>query len=853
MAEGLELISQHLLHALGRTESGVVAILSAVAAAGAAVAMPPLLQRVLMRPWTEDRLGDLLPLDAQLDDSETLRCVDGTVVLTLEIWGVDTHGLAGADRVEIRERKNELFYALAPLGVRVRMFTDRRRQALTSEVNPAAHPQRRLFVETWNRQFEDSFLTRHVLVLSVAGGTPKARDSLRKARTLALELLKPFGVRALSNRPAADARSDLLSFWAGIANRAAAERFPCVDAGIGQVIATGPVTFDYAGDGRIESVAGDRTLHGYIVSLGTLPSETVDDICNGFLVLPHELTLVQHVSILDAAEAEIVLDWRQRQASNTYVSTTAAAQFAAARSEIAPGSDSRLRLCHHSAFAIAWGRTVEEALEAREAVRQEFRRRRMVPVDEVDDVAALWWSQWPSFDADAFMRGHLLTSRPVADLATLERPPIGLMRCDWGTGAPLRCRTAQGTPYHLSLHESAAKDGLAHTIMFGRSGSGKTTLLTMLAMGATVQFPRLQARYFDRLLGQYVAVTAHGGRYVRFDGPSLEGVPDLGRDASTLAATLQPFRRPLTPERRQHILDLLRLMSGAAGATPEAAGVFDHMLRLLGQLDVRDRSLQRLVEICVPRTSTLRQVFRSWLPGGAYGHIFGHDGDDLTGLEDADLVAFDMTSVLEDPQLAPVVVADISFEIRTAARLAGRPGLIGLDESKALFAHPGFKTAALHWLTELRKARQAVVLMFQYPGQVDPETEMALRTQTATHIFFRDARTHYRDFERWGFTRREMAFIKRQDPHTDHMEHACLVKKPDLGESVVVDFSLRRVGDLALLFKSGNAFVQAAQEARRCAPGDWLPAYITIARAIAEQHGEPAKAGIHSLETGAAA
>lgn len=854
MTLATELLTQHLLGALSSREIGVSAGLAAIAAGGAALSVPPLLQRVLLLPWREDRLGDLIPLDSPLDDGETLRCVDGTLVVTIELWGIDTHGLGGGERVEVRERKNELLFALAPMGVHQRWFVQRRRQAATTEIRPDAHPQRRRFVESWNRQFSDTFLTRHVLALSVPGSGASARARLADAVNLAREILGPFGIRVLSTRAAEDGYSDALSFWSGVANTAAGERFPAVEADIGQALASGPVTFDYGVDGRIEMIAGDRERHGFAVSVGTLPSETIDDITAGLLVLPYELTVVQHVESIDPAKAGPLLDWRERQTANTYVSAEARAQFEAARSSIAPGSESRLALCRHAAMIFAWGRTAEEARSARQAVREELRRQRMMPVDEVDDVPALWWSQWPSFDADAWMRSHLLMSRAVADFLTLERAPIGLSSCDWGAGAPLRCRTAQGTPYHLSLHENRRPEAVGHTVMFGRIGSGKTTLATMLAIGGLVQFPDLQVRYFDRHFGQYVAVTHHGGRYVRFEPPGAE---DAGRpEAGGAGVSLQPFRRPLTPERRLHILRLLRLMAGEAGDSAEAGAIFDHMLRHLERLPVHQRSLDRLVQVCAPPGSPVRKALRPWLPGGSYGHIFAHGGDDRTGLEQADLVAFDMTAALDDSSLAPVIVADLAFEIGTEARLTARPGLIGLDEARALFEHAGFRSVAKTWLYELRKARQCVLLMFQSPGQVSPDLEMLLRTQTATHIFFRDSGTRPEDFARWGLTAREIAFIRRQDPRTSHMEYACLVKKPSLGESVVVDFGLRQIGDLALLFRSGAHFAKAAQEAQQNYPGDpqgALGAYLAAAGAIDGAPADLPPVTVHPLEQGVAA
>lgn len=833
------LLAQHLLTTLGSTQTAVAAGLAAIAAAGAAISVPPLLQMLLLRPYREDRYGDLLPLDSPLEDGVTLRCVDGSLVVTLEIWGVNSHGLGGSDRIGIRERKNELLFGLAALDVRQRWFVQRRRQAMAPALRHDAHPQRRKFVERWNSQFSDTFLTRHVLALSTAGSSSGARTRLRNALGLAVEVLKPFGVRVMPTTAASDGCSDALTFWAGIANSAAGERFPAQQANLGQALATGHVDFWYRTDGRIDMLAGNRSRHGFMVSLNTMPAETTDDILAGLLVLPHELTIVQHIEALSPTHADTTLDVRQRQAANTFFPSEARAQYDAARAAVAPGSEARLALCRHSAFVIAWGRSAAEAADAREAVRSELRRQRILPVDEVDEVHNLWWSQWPSFDSDLWMRGHLLLSRAVADLVTLERAPIGLASCCWGQGPALRCRTTQGTAYQLALHESQAREAPAHTIVFGRIGSGKTTFATMLAMSALVQFPDLVVRYFDRGHGQYVAVRAHGGRYVRFDGtrPTDDATAAAAAAAAggSLQASLQPFRRELTPERRMHILQLLRLMTGDVGATPEAATVFDHMLRHLARLEPRDRGLERLVQICAPVGSAVREALRPWLPGGAYGHVFGHGSDDTTGLSGTDLVAFDMTGILADSRLAPVVIADLAFEIGAEAFRAGRPGLIGLDEARGLFQSPAFLAMASTWLYELRKARQAVVLMFQSPGQIDESAEMMLRTQTATHVFFRDASAHPRDYARWGLTQRELAFIRGEDHRTAHIRYACLVKKPSLGESVVLDIGLQPVGDLALMFRSGAPFVQAFAEAERQGQGDaakTLAAYLDRAGAL---------------------
>lgn len=840
-------LAEHLVRALSRAEVLAIGGFTAVAALGGTLALPPVMQRIVLRPWREKRLGDLIPVDSVLDDGFTLRCVDGTLVVTIEIWGVDTQSLEGGARAEIRTIKNALLIDLAKLGIQLRKFAERRRRPFAAQVPVTGNPRRQAFADKWAGQFDETMVTRHVVVLSVRAGSSQARTRLGEAARVALEYLRPFGARVLSQGGAPDGRSDLLSFWHGIANPAAGERFPPVSTGIGHAIATTPITTDYQGDGRLEAVAGDRIRHGYAISINALPEEGIgDDALTGLLVLPVELTIVQHILPLEAAMAELLLRQRQRQAANTYVSAAAAQQYELVHELVAPGSPAQTALCRYATTVFAWGRTKEEALAAKEAVRMALRHQRFAPADEVSETATMWWAQWPSFDDQRFMREHLLTSQAVANLMTLERPPIGLLRCDWGEGAALRAQTAQGTPYAVNLHQGEEPEQLAHTVIFGPPGTGKTTLAVMLALGALTQFAGsgFRARFFDRLLGQFVAVTAHGGRYVTFDeaGPS-----DAARTAG-FRGNLQPFRRELTPARRQHILQLLRLMAGPAGGSPKASEQFDHALRMIGRLDAHQRDLQQIVSYAFSEGTDLQRAMRQWLPGGAYGGLFA--GDDRTGLADSDLVAFDMTSVLQDKVLAPVVVADLAFEIKIAALAEARPGMIVLDECKALFSNAEFQREVMVWLDELRKARQAVVTMWQGPGQIPSAVEDSLRRHSATHIFFRDPSVHPSDYERWNLTRREIAWLRGEDARTAHMPYACLLKKPAIGESVVIDLDLRRLGRDALLFKSGAAYSSLAATCQADAEAgglDWVSDYLVRAAALA---GDPMSAAPSGTDPG---
>ena len=406
------------------------------------------------------------------------------------------------------------------------------------------------------------------------------------------------------------------------------------------------------------------------------------------------------------------------------------------------------------------------------------------------------------------------------------------MRCDWGRSWVLKMKTVLGTSYHFNFHQDGNNESRAHTVVFGSTGAGKTLLVNLLITGALEHFPDLRVFSFDRDYGQYVAATAGGGRYLRFGRQVGRAKP----------ISLMPFGRDFSDDMvRRHIGKLLTFLSDptTTETVEQTREMVDVALQTFQQLDrPQDRRLSEVLSaISQPNTEPRRNLER-WCARGQYGTYFDALRDDA-GLSGSRWTVIDSSTFVSDPVLATPIVFELTERIREEVRANGAPGLIVLDEARALLENPKFCQEFRRWMEELRKSRTAVVSLWQRPSQLAEISERVraqgeqvnlnemLRANCATQIFLRDPQARPELYADWDLTEREYEFISGSADWARDFKYAALIRKPDTGESVVVDTNIGSLGDLMHIYRSGVQQSTNAMELQARYPGEeWVPAYV---------------------------
>jgi type IV secretion system protein VirB4 len=417
---------------------------------------------------------------------------------------------------------------------------------------------------------------------------------------------------------------------------------------------------------------------------------------------------------------------------------------------------------------------------------------------------AAYWAQLPGlFRYRA--RAGAITSRNFAALSPFHTHPTG--HAD-GThwGAAVAClKTASGAPYHFAFHAG----DLGNTFVCGPSGSGKTVFVTF----ALAQAEKLgcQLVLFDKDRGAELALRALGGTYLTLE---------TGRPTG-----LAPLKRlDLTPENLGFLGRLVRRLVTAEGrplsATDEAR--IDAGLRALRDLPRDERSFAALRVFLGQRDPDgIGARLERWCQGGPLGWALDGDADAL--LLDAPALGFDMTAVLDDPELRTPLMMVLFHRVESL--LDGRRLLIAIDEFWKALGDDAFRSLANDGLKTIRKKNGAMLFATQSPRDaLASPIAHTIVEQCATQVFFPNPRGQAADYvDGFHLSRREFALIKEE---LSHESRRFLVKQGRHAVIAELDLSGQ---DAHLAVLSGRTATVALLDRIRARVGDdparWLPVF----------------------------
>jgi type IV secretory pathway VirB4 component len=680
------------------------------------------------------------------------------------------------------------------------------------------HPVRRDIMQRWNAQFEQSFANEHYIMLSVAGSSEGARGKLDLAVERTLSVLDGHEPSRLGHGDGE--HSELLSLLGRLVNPV--NPFPVgrYDERLNRRLSGGPVGINRrSGLIRYETGAG-REMFGYVVVSFEWGADSDNELLSRILSVNGELVVVQRLQPVPATTADFRIGKKRDWALMTRNVPTIAEQFDTAVNMLAENAENHQTLVDHEMYVVALGDTEEAAAAVARDVEECFFTIGARPWIDTDTAQVLWFGQFPG--VDLMVRDCALMSQNVAEFTTMEATATGLGKTPWGPGAMLTVKTDQGTPYRLNTHVSDANDEVpGDFVVIGNKGGGKTTLTELLVTGAIEAFGDLRAFIFDANKGQLPWTLLTGGHYLSIGAP-VPGLPSV---------QLQPFLLDPTPENRLHNAQLLRMLSGMSDSVSDMqiGLAIENWTNLKGA----QRRLDVVIDGSVPVSSELyRQLYR-WIDPAQYGHLFAAD-EEIIPIHNKSVrhFAFDMTPLLADPRLGPVMVFDLLHRIDQLAYKLSCPIFILLEEAAFMLANRMFRDFFLDWIAQKRKRRFVIGIVLQTPDQldqIDPALSVRVRQLMPSWIVLPNANADLGAYRDWGFTDREKLFIKRRLAATEHMRYPFLLKK-DTGESVFLEADNSCLGDLAEVFKSGDLSVKAALEAVRVGSVNPLEAYLLAAR-----------------------
>ncbi len=786
-----------------------------------AIAGIPTLSKFIMKPTRRTKLSDHIPLRHPLQDGRLITGDNGQLSAVIKLDGKPTVAMSRGDRQSLYQRRKQWLDRFAGKGIHVRIFTNRHPIRAVPDSTIERNELANSCYQLWHSRFEDALVLSHYLVLSTASSAVRARETLEEQIQRALDELAPYRPVLLTAN-GSDGRASNIEFWQDYVNPQNKGPVRAMKLGeknptpINEMIVHGEIEFDTSTGLISFNSGGENELHAYVVPVTRWGDSTTESLLQKILALPGRMTVMQNITVPDRAVSQLAVKRAGDQAKIFGFSKYIQADVEEAMDAARPDTEISMALIEHEMNVIVYGRSPEEARRLFSDVKQVFIEEKLNTRIEREIAQPIYFAAFPGYDQK--WRSTRMFSANVAQLVNFTAAPAGVTSCDFGAGPVILYPTDSGDPYPFCFHESEKKESIGHTVIIGRSGSGKTTAAMIQGVFA-MRYPRLRLFVFDRDFGCLIPTLAFGGRYMTFQDSK----------AGLEAAYLNFLQLPDTDANRTHVVTMLQMLTGLSD--PESLSKFGVFVGMLPNFKPETRTLGAIYSQVAAVNSEIQVNLKPWISEerGPLGGIFDGGRGDQLPLDCDGPITFDMTAILENEKAAAPVVWDIFHRIDQELMTSGDPGIILVDETAPLLANEIFRKKWIDALQRGRKKRVVLASMFQEPDavdKIDAQAAAALRKNTANWIFFPNAGGTLEQYKNWDLTDTEWAFIKMTLPHVNYAARPMLIKKREIGESVIVYTDYSAMGEYAALFKSGKEFWQLALQLRQAHPESWVDIYL---------------------------
>ncbi|HWU61142.1 MAG TPA: VirB4 family type IV secretion/conjugal transfer ATPase [Ensifer sp.] len=543
---------------------------------------------------------------------------------------------------------------------------------------------------------------------------------------------------------------------------------------------------------------------GAMLSIREYTPYTAAGMLDGLLKVPGEFILSQSFALQDRAPILSEMDRVERQISvSDERGTSLEAAINTAKDELVNG---RAVMGYHHLTVMALGNSIKETEACTQAVTKELQDSGLVVVREDLNAEPAFWAQLPG-NFPYIARRALISSRNFCGMASFHNFALGKPNGNrWGPAISL-LQTTSLTPYYFNFH----KGEVGNFIVTGPTGSGKTAGLLFLFAQAMRVRPQPRFAIFDKDRGAEIFVRACGGQY------------EVLRPG--VATGFNPLQLEDTPEARAFLFELLAFLVRPRTVGDKLAAEQEKILAAavdrIFSVPVRERRFRDVIQLLrgaeVAGRDDLASRFEVWCD--AHGWLFDNDEDLWDG--EMGIFGFDLTSILDDPDIRTAALAYIFFRI--GGMLDGfRPMMMFIDEGWKVLGDEKAGAFLNDQLKTIRKKNGIIGLGTQSPRDVvTAKIAHTLLEQSPTNICFPNPKADRESYvERFGLSETEFDWIKS----TSSTSRQFLVKHDH--DSVIAKLDLSSMPDLIKVL-SGRAETVAECERLRATYGDepakWLP------------------------------
>lgn len=765
------------------------------AAMAAGILAVPAVRRVALGSLHQDWLGRELDLDRIEADGITVRCKSGSAARAYRLSGASYDTKPEAEQIALHYGRRDFLHFAASRSVVVRLFGVKRHK---SAIYPATWPTPALqeIGDAESARFRDSFELRWYMTLQAP-----ALYQLAEVDERAVSLLKGYGLVRLSRPDDPADPCPLTGFLNFLTCGDLRGDLPAVSSNISANLPGSDLVFDKP-TGAI--FAHQPTpAHYRVIGIRDWADQTSGQMLHDIMALPGEIEVSQ---VLTPIAKESALMELKRRANTPMAAAKVAEECHAAIQLLQEGKTSYLR----TQLSVILRAPSPEAIDRlTEQVVRILGNAGADYATETKGAAIAWFNRLP--DRENLLRPLKLFAENVSALWAFENTPAGLTSSQYGP-APVRSfATGSGQAYAFQFQNSPRPKSLGHYVLFAPSNSGKTTLMLHLLSGLA-KFQGVRSYIFDSQEGCRFMTEVMGGHYQSFES--------LG---------LNPLDVPDSRRNRHRLRLLVRSMLGDAA---QEAGVEDILRRaadIAFQLPREQRSFNQIFRLSFEKHTAAHAAFARWISDhkgreGQYAHIFNAASDSLGGvLSQSFLTGINMNDVLEDPVLAPPVVAHITNAIERIARSGEISGFnVFVDEAANLVRNAAFCDFIKVGYREYRKLGGCIGLAFQEPKALVASgiLEEVLQN-TADLIFFPNPNSSRKDYLPFNLNDEQLDFIFR----APEGRKVLLVKRDastGFNESVILDINLGPLGKAIRFYDSGPDAVNRLHDLQEQWGDEWL-------------------------------
>lgn len=754
----------------------------------------------------------------ELVDSEGFTICKGNVLaLVLELEGQDYSGLSDEERESFFDARRRFWEGLPPT-VTTYLTSFRVRVQRRMDTDNYAVPHAGRIAKKWAETFTRSFRTRHFMVfvsqadsnfdqfkllaqrlVSEQGAYDEMKDELRKA-------VKDASLRLKAFKPTLLKGDRVARFWAWQLNGTpTAQKLPSNGQLNGLLGSTGLV---WERGKSYQKYLGRAERYSAWIIIKAPANGTSDRLMEKIMQAHVELAVFQTYYVMSRQAG---IDETEKRLANVAGFSKRSQIREIELSELAEKLAADEFKLSRSRWALeVFGNTIDQLEKNVSDVRGIVENQGWQTAREMVNMEALFWSRFPGM-ANFNPRTRPVTTGNAAHLSPWPSVGEGLPACSWGSALTF-FRTLQSTVYSFTFHISTAYVALGNALVIGGTGSGKTVLINFLEAMA-LKYPNFRIANFDRLHGQKVFTNFMQGSYI-----STEQFGSL---------EMNPLHLDLTnPNHKAFAANFVSMLVKAESQADvdKIAWAVD----VISKVPKEDRNLLAIADaLGVESEGSIRQALSKWLPAsadkpeGIYGTMFNGRRDALSFQGDSPVVTFDMTTLLEQPDILGPMAYYMFYKILLAGEAEEGGYIVFVDEMPRFIANPYFGSKIETLLQEIRKTDGVFIGACQdLPRILDHNLAPVFRANIGTFLLFPEPgakREHYIDG--LGLNEAEFEWIKGNHPRQ-------VMLKRKTGESVILDIDLEPLGDALKIFDSSKDAARTLNRIQRMHPSDWQEIFL---------------------------